>query len=538
MKRFFIYLLCVCIGAVFVWKYPLMRRNVMSFSETSLHRVLEQDYGWLNTSRPLKAEDFKGRILLLDFWTYCCINCLHVIPDLKKLEAEFGEHLTVIGVHSGKFFNERDEDNIRAAVLRHHIEHPVVNDAPFRIWKSFGVRAWPTLVLLNPEGRIDRIYSGEGHLNELRDDIGRLQKAYTGGYNIEPLPLNLEANKKSPSFLKFPGKLAYAPDRKLLFVSDSSHHRILGMTLQGEIQLVIGEKESAGWKEGSFSEARFNGPQGLLYVQNILYVADTENHLLRKINLNTQKVTTIAGLGKQGFEREVEGNDALKTPLSSPWDLELSPDEKEIIIAMAGTHQLWGYHRERAQLRVIAGNGIESMDDGRYPHNSLSQPSGISRLGKKFYFVDSETSSLRVLEDGRITTLIGTGLFDFGFKDGKGKEGQLQHPLGVFADESGVYIADSYNHAIRRYDPATQKVVNITGQGVSGFFDGGWGYALFQEPNDVIKIGDQLFVTDTNNHLIRVIDLQKKTVRTLELSLPQTTSILCTEAECIPRDQS
>ena len=217
--------------------------------------------------------------------------------------------------------------------------------------------------------------------------------------NHAPLPIALEKNKSTPSLLSFPGKLVYVPDfdgEPILFVSDSNHHRILGVRLSGKIAADRSGGDIPGRKDGSFKTARFNRPQGLLYRDRILYVADTENHLLREIHFSKGKVETLAGTGKQGYEKIAKEAPALKTPLSSPWDLSFYPTGDEIAIAMAGTHQIWSYHLKKKTLNVIAGTGAESIDDGPYPSNTLSQPSGVSAFDGKLYFVDSETSSLRV----------------------------------------------------------------------------------------------------------------------------------------------
>lgn len=493
---------------------------------TNVHKALVQESQWLNTERPLEAEDLRGRVMLVDFWTFCCINCIHVIPDLQALEKEFGHNLTVVGVHSAKFLNERDTENIRQAILRYGITHPVVNDSAFHIWQSFGVRAWPTLVLINPLGKIEAVYSGEGHRAELESKIRSLIKQYANVLNTAPLPLALEKDKTPESVLKYPGKLAYAPDSvfgEMLFVSDSGHHQIVGLTLEGKEVVRIGTG-SAGNHDGSFSDAMFNTPQGLLYQDNTLYVADTENHLLRQIDLKSRTVSTLAGTGVQGYNRTAHNAPALKTPLASPWDLAFYPDHSHISIAMAGTHQLWTYDLSKKTVTVSAGNGNETIIDGRYPDNSLSQPSGVSVSGDKLYFVDSETSSLRMLEGDNVTTLIGTGLFDFGYKEGKQGEARMQHPIGVFADGDEIYVADSYNHSIRRYDIARHYLYNEVGQGKRGMQDGALNHALFNEPNDIIKIKDKFYIADTNNHAIRVLDPAKGMVSTLPVTPPDVSA--------------
>lgn len=484
------------------------------FNITDVHKAIAQENKWLNTSRPITADDLKGRIILLDFWTFCCINCMHVIPDLQYLEHKFGDSLTVIGVHSAKFANEKDTENIRSAILRYKIEHPVVNDSEFRIWRRFGVHAWPSLVLINPDGQIEEVYSGEGHREALENEISNLTGKYKNRLNNSGLPIALEKEKTPKSYLNFPGKIAVQESGNggnTIYISDSGNNRILIVEDNGNVVAQIGSGNK-GLKDGAFGEAEFNDPQGLLYKDGLLYVADKNNHAIREIDLANNIVTTVAGTGKQGFERRVIGADALKTNLASPWDLELFPDNNHITIAMAGTHQLWSYDIKNRTVSVIAGNGRESIDDGVYPYNSLSQPSGLSAYNGKLYFVDSETSSLRVLERGKISTLIGTGLFDFGFEEGKQGKALLQHPLGVYADDTGVYIADSYNHSVRKYDPKTATLSNFSGDGKRGGGGKSVKSAQYNEPNDIIKIGDKFYVADTNNNSIKIIDVKKNTV--------------------------
>ena len=483
---------------------------------TAVQRAITIHDAWLNTSRALRPDDLEGRIILLDFWSYCCINCMHLIPELETLETEFGPDLTVIGVHSAKFDNEKDTENIRAAVLRYGIEHPVVNDSDFAIWQTFAVKAWPTQVLINPSGKVEQVYSGEGHLNDIRQDVTRLRREFAGKINLTPLPMALEKSKLSETVLSYPGKIA-TDGRELLFIADSSHHRILGARLNGEVVFSVGKVGERGKTDGDFEEARFSFPQGLVYRNSTLYVADTENHLLRKVDLKTRKVSTVAGTGVQGVEHDVKDAPALESALSSPWDLAFYPTPGDITIAMAGLHQLWVYNIEARTLSVLAGSGREAIDDGPYPMNSLSQPSGLSASDEKLYFVDSETSSLRILEARRVRTLLGTGLFDFGFKDGVQGHARLQHPLGVFANHTGIYVADSYNHALRRYDPKTGKIETLTGGNKRGYRDGKLKSSLFNEPGGLIKIGSALYVADTNNNQIRVVDLQKKATSTLKL---------------------
>ncbi len=500
---------------------PVNAKNAkdMAWEITAAHRSITHENGWLNTSRPLTTDDLKGRIILVDFWTYCCINCMHIIPELQDIEKTYGDKVTVIGVHSAKFQNERDSENIRSAILRYGILHPVVNDGNFYIWQKFGVHAWPTLVLINPLGRIEEVFSGEGNGGKIKKSIDGMLKSYAGLMNTAPLPISPEKNKQPKSVLSFPGKIIYVEDyegQPALFISDSGNNRILGIRISGQVFLQIGSG-AKGQKDGDFAAAKFNAPQGLLYRDGILYVADTGNHLLRKIELGGGKIETVAGTGEQGENRNISSSNALKTRLSSPWDLAFYPDENHIAIAIAGLHQIWDYSLEKKTLSVIAGNGYEDLRDGPYPLNSLAQTSGLSAAQGRLYFVDSETSSLRYMEDGQVKTLVGKGLFDFGFTEGNIDHALMQHPLGLFADDKEIFIADSYNHSIRKFALETGKLENYLGNGARGDAVGDAAVVRLNEPNAIVIGGGKMFIADTDNNAIKVYDVKTGKVSNLNV---------------------
>jgi thiol-disulfide isomerase/thioredoxin len=483
---------------------------------------------WLNVSRALTTDDLRDKIVLLDFWTYCCVNCIHSIPEIAKLEKEFKEDLVVISVHSAKFDNEKDTDHIRQAVLRYGMDHPVVNDRDFRIWRAFEVRSWPTLVLLQPNGEVSKVVTGEGHTDELRKSIREIMKAFPKRAKGK-LPIALEREKAAKGEFFFPSKLAYDENSKMVFVSDSSHHQIAAFKWDSanpaELKPAfrIGKGEP-GASNGGFSSARFRRPQGILAAKGVLYVADTENHLIRKVDLKSKTVSTIAGTGKQGsVPKSGKEFSALSTALSSPWDLAFHPDEENLVIAMAGDHQLWSLNLKSGKLTVIAGTGVEAIDDGLLAEkNTLAQPSGVSSLLGSLYFVDAESSSLRFFFETYVRTLVGTGLFDFGFRDGDRKKAQLQHPLGLFADVTGVYVADSFNHSIRRYDPPKQTLETVVGDGKAGegAADGPEDAlkARLNEPAGITKLREGLFaIADTNNHRIMLWNQQTKKIERMRV---------------------
>lgn len=473
---------------------------------------------WLNTDKPLSLSQLRGKIVLLDFWTYCCINCIHEMPQLKRLEAKFPNELVVIGVHSAKFTTEKGTQNIREAILRHELAHPVVNDGDFAIWKAYSVNAWPTFVLIDPEGRIARRKGGEGVLEAWEPIIAKMVEAWDGEKKLDRRPMKWapERDRAPRSVLAFPGKVAV--DAQRLAVSDSNHHRILLLALDGTVQEVIGGGE-AGLKDGTFEEARFRQPQGVALSGQFLYVADTENHALREIDLKARRVRTLAGTGKQARRNNVPGV-GVETQLNSPWDLLALKDH--LYVAIAGPHQLWTYEFATQISQPFAGTGRETLLDGPLEKSALAQPSGITTDGTSLYFADAESSAIRRADldrrTGQVETIVGKGLFEFGDVDGAVEKARLQHPLGVGHADGMLYVADTYNNKIKRIDLKQRRVETMAGSGKAGFAEGPAKEAMFNEPGGLAVAGNLLYVADTNNHAIRVIDLKQGTVSTLRIS--------------------
>ena len=305
-------------------------------------------------------------------------------------------------------------------------------------------------------------------------------------------------------------------DSGRLFIADSNHNRVVMATLDGEVTQVIGSGER-GLVDGAAHEARFDDPQGMALDADTLYVADTKNHSIRRVALDSGRVDTIAGVGEQAM-RFHAGGDGLSTALNSPWDLELR--DGVLYIAMAGFHQLWRMRLDTGEVVPHAGSGRENIVDGPLGSAQLAQPSGIAYIEDKLYFTDSETSAIRSADvdtGGRVQTVVGQGLFTFGDADGMGDAVRLQHPIGIDAADGVLYITDSYNNKIKRIYPATRGCTTMLGSGSAGHRDGPAREAEFYEPAGVSAAAGKLYVADTNNHAVRVADLETGDVETLEL---------------------
>jgi DNA-binding beta-propeller fold protein YncE len=495
------------------------RGVVMSTQERARVRApeIQGGSGWLNTDKPLSLAALKGKVVLLDFWTYGCINCIHIIPDLKKLEAKYPNELVVIGVHSAKFKNEKETENIRRIILRYEIEHPVYNDSEFAVWQSYGVRAWPTRVLIDPAGYIIGGVSGEGYYDVLDETIGKVAADYRkrGELNEEPLKLVLERAKVGDLPLAFPGKILADAANDRLFIADSNHNRIVITKLDGTLVDTIGTAD-IGVADGAFDKATFYRPQGLALAGDSLYVADTENHLIRRIDLKSRTVETIAGTGQQTREYPPKGGPARTTALSSPWDLQVIG--RTLYVAMAGPHQIWKLDLDNNQVSIFAGSGREARLDGALAESGFAQPSGIAAIENTLYVADSESNIIRAIDiaGGTVKTLVGGDLFEFGDEDGSGDDVRLQHPLGVVRAGDKLLIADTYNHKIKELDPKRRRVTSLFGTGKPGQADGA--SPSFYEPGGLTIAAGKLYVADTNNHAIRVIDLKTKQASTLRIN--------------------
>lgn len=469
---------------------------------------------WLNCSGEISLKDLRGKIVLLDFWTYCCINCIHVLPDLKFLEQKYPNELVVIGVHSAKFDNEKESENIRQAIMRYEIEHPVVNDSNMTIARKFFFNSWPTFVLIDPEGNYVGRQPGEGNRELFDRVIGQMITYHRakGTLDETPVRFDLEKAQAAPTPLRYPGKLLADAASNRLFISDSNHNRIVISSLDGELIDIIGTG-SIGANDGSFDAATFDHPQGMALVGDTLYVADTENHLIRQIDLVRKEVTTLAGTGVQARNRS-PGGPLRETALNSPWAL-LAKDGV-LHIAMAGPHQMWKHELGSKTIELSYGNGREDIVDGTRETCSLAQPSDVTTDGKSLYIVDSEGSAVRKLEltpEGNVTTVVGPhdlprgrSLFEFGDIDGAGNEVRMQHPIGLTYHNGGLYVADTYNDKIKFVDLKKQTAETWLGTERGDSLDP----VQLNEPSGVVAAGEWLFIADTNNHRILKVDVKTK----------------------------
>jgi DNA-binding beta-propeller fold protein YncE len=421
---------------------------------------------------------------------------------LRELEARYPNQLAVVGVHSGKYVAERETSRIRDASIRLGAIHPVVNDRQFRLWRAHAVRAWPTLVAIDPRGAVVGMQAGEFTADALAPFLDRLIDASrSAGTLVEQSAEHFTADTPStaPSTLCFPGKVAL--DDRRIAIADSGNRRVLVGTLDDSgvrmrVERTVGAT-GGGYRDGA--DPAFLNPQGLVFRGDLLYVADAGSHTVRELALGSGVTRTVAGIGRQLRTAVDEARGAL----SSPWDLALAGDT--LYVAMAGVHQLWTVALATGRSDVLSGSGAEELHDGPHGEAALAQPMGLCAAHDALYVADAESSAVRVADrdpSGAVRTVVGTGLFDFGDVDGDGDAVRLQHPQGIARTADGrLLVCDSYNDALKWVDLASRRAERWVGD--------------LHEPAG-LAIGERaVYVADTNAHRVAVIDRTSRAVRSL-----------------------
>ncbi|MEZ0092640.1 NHL domain-containing thioredoxin family protein [Streptacidiphilus sp. EB129] len=457
--------------------------------------------GWINTGgKTLTLAELRGKIVVLDFWTFCCINCLHVLDELRELEEKHRDTLVIVGVHSPKFVHEAEHQAVVDAVARYDVRHPVLDDPELATWKQYAVRAWPTLVVIDPEGYVVAQHAGEGHAHAIAALVDELEAEHAAKGALRRGDGPYVPPVAEPGALRFPGKALRLAGGGYL-VADSGHHSLVELAEDGETVLRrIGSGER-GFLDGTGEQARFSEPQGLaLLPDGSVVVADTVNHALRRYDPVSGEVSTLAGTGRQWWQNSPASGPAREVDLSSPWDVAWF--DGAVWIAMAGTHQLWTYDPRSGTVGVAAGTTNEGLVDGPAAEAWFAQPSGLAAGADRLWIADSETSALRWVEAGthEIRTAVGTGLFDFGHRDGAAGQALLQHPLGVTVLPDGsVAVADTYNHALRRYDPASGQVSTLATD--------------LREPSGAVVADGDIVVVESARHRLTRLRLPEEALK-------------------------
>ena len=454
---------------------------------------------WFNVERPVKLADHAGRVVLLAFGAFSSIYCQRVLQDLKILGRKYRDDLVIITVNTPRYAAERKRSHVLKAINKYQINHTLVHDPEKQLWNMYGVKAWPTQVLIDREGLVLGSMAGDGKLAQLdlviRNQIDKNQvdkNQVDKNTRLDPLtpaPVMKYRSRETPKVLSFPGRIITANDR--LYISDSGHNRILVLSLRGDVLRQYGS-EAAGFIDGNATNAAFHNPQGMTLAGDFLYVADERNHAIRRIHTVTGDVDTIAGTGKVGIPLLDRYDAPVDVSLNSPSDV-IFKDSK-LYIAMSGLHQIWCLSLVTNTLKLFSGSGKEGLLDGPATTAAFAQPSGLALLFNRLYSIDAGASAVREVdvETGSVRTIIGEGLFDYGDGDGTGKMARMQYPLDIHADPEHrmLWIADTYNNKIKRIG------VN------SGFVSSVVVDRKLEEPGGLVFHDDTLYIANTNAHEI------------------------------------
>lgn len=459
---------------------------------------------WVNTDTPPNLAALHGRVTLIHFWTFDCVNCRNVLPDLRYLENKYHDGLSIIGVHTPKFEYQRHGEPVLKAVNRNHIRHPVANDPDYLLWQAYGVDSWPTLAVIDAQGQLAALLPGEGRRQEADTLIAHLlDEAATQDLRVyESDVATVRPEARAP--LRFPSRLVVGESS--LWISDSGHNRILECTHDGHVQRQYGSGNPGYW-DGRGKDAGFTDPQGLALGKDVLFVADTGNHAVRRVRLLGGDVDTVAGTGTLGHDLPNENLEPAKVGMSAPADVAALGDN--VYIAVSGQNQIWQLDMVRNKLVVLAGSGQLGLTDGVGVTASFAQPSSLSLIGQQLVVADAAASAVRLLRllDNRVSTMVGTGLYEFGDTAGRREDARLQHPLAVCADARGlIFVADSYNGKI--------KAINMRSGDVRAL---NLPYRL-QEPAGLALGAGALWVANTNAHEVVRVDLSSGQIRRLTIS--------------------
>ena len=446
---------------------------------------------WINTGgRAVHLAELRGRVVLLDFWTYGCINCRHVQPRLRELERRFPDTLTVIGVHAGKFAHERVAENLAAACDRQNVVHAVVNDRQYRIWRAYDVSAWPTVALITPDGELIGLQPGEFPLEPMAQAIdAAIADAEKHGSLVRGSDPVTVPQPRAEGTLRFPGRVLVAGER--LVIADTGHGRVLDCRLARGADSGNGAPVAQVMAE----HAGFEEPQGLAVLGGNLYVCDRAGQAVWRIGAEEVRECAL-GTGELA-ERSSVGGFGPNVEVRSPWGI--AAHEDALVIGMAGSHQLWRLDPDTLAARPWAGTGGEELTDGALAGALLAQPTGVAEFGTRVAFADCESSAIRIADEAvGVRTVVGKGLFVFGDKDGIGNEVQLQHAEDLAVHEGALAVADTYNDRLKHIDPGTRESRPWLGEaGEAG---------ALREPAGVSSDGQTLAVADTGNHRIVLVE--------------------------------
>lgn len=401
---------------------------------------------WLNLAEPLRLSQLRGRVCALGFVNVGSAWSLQCLRDLAQLQLRHGDRLQALAVHVPRFDHERDARCIAGNLHRHGIELPLAHDPDWVLWQYYGIDAWPTVVLIDGEGRIRERIVGDGPIRELDARALALCDAQPHPENAATLRLRHDNEPLLP--LRFPVGLAV--DAKYLYVVDSGHQRVLECDHAGRVLRQFGSGDT-GFIDGPAELAAFCRPHALCLQRGQLYVVDGGNHAVRRIDLRSGEVATLCGAGRPGAPVPGKVDDPRAVTFDQPSAATMVDDS--LLIACRGDNRIWRYDLGKDRLDLLAGSGELAVRDGSGDGAAFAEPVGLAVVQQRVYVCDRAGSAIRsvAMRNREVATLVGSGGWSFGAADGARSEASLQAPLAIALDPDAplLWIADAGNNLLR-----------------------------------------------------------------------------------------
>ncbi|WP_242107366.1 redoxin domain-containing protein [Luteimonas aquatica] len=455
---------------------------------------------WLNLAQPLRMAQLRGKVCALAFVNAGSAWCQQRLGDLANLRLRHGDRLNVVAVHVPRFENERDPARIAPVLRRQKLEFPIAHDADWTLWQQYGIEAWPTVVLIDADGRLRQRWVGEGQLRELEAALTELQnEVVPRAREVDPFELRQLREPLLP--LNHPAGLAL--DRGTLYIADSGHHRVLACDPGGRVLRQFGSG-GPGFIDGPMELSAFNRPRALCVHHNNLYVADSGNHAVRRIDLQTGDVDTVCGAGRPGQPQPGVIADPRRVALDQPRAIAIDATGT-MHIATAGDNRIWSLDLGRREIRLLAGSGRLDVIDGVGSAAAFAEPVALAAVQQLLYVCDGAGSAIRSVNtrSGQVSTLLGQGPWEHGHVDGARGEGRLQHPqaIALAPDAPVLWIADSGNDALRslRLGGGQLATTSLPHR--------------LHAPAGLAVADGAVWISDTDAHAVLRLDLQDATAR-------------------------
>lgn len=400
---------------------------------------------WLNAP-PQTLAQARGRIALVAVVSPGSAWCQNVIEQVRRLQGRHPEKLRAFVVLCAKFDAERDTRLLGQWVSRLDIGLPVAHDPAFAFWQAMELRVWPTVLVLDIDGRLHEMVVGDERGQELEEAVAGLLDQHEGLMVSGEAPVFSRQQPRMP--LRFPTALTVVENS--LFVADGGNHRVLECAFDGRILRQFGSG-NADLLDGRSGEAAFRRPAGLAQLRDALFVTDAGNHALRRISLHDGDVVTVLGTGRAGSTEGGSCREAQRYALDLP--IGICAMQQRLYIANSAANQILELDLGQRELSVLVGSGVLALQDGEARAAALAQPTGLCASGQALFCADSAASAIRSIQPSsrQVSTLVGSGPFEFGNVDGPRTQARLQCPMALATDPASatLWIADTYNHALR-----------------------------------------------------------------------------------------